>query len=65
MVIEINFLLYFLDVIFLQADPFGMKRGSLGSANPIITGVLPTVFGVIGFSLIVNLFNAGIRKKTN
>jgi len=63
MVIEINFLLYFLDVIFLQIDPFGIKRGTLGSANPIISGVIPSVFGVIGFSILINLFNAGIRKK--
>jgi uncharacterized membrane protein (DUF106 family) len=63
MVLELNFLLYILDVIFLQTDAFGFKRGSLGSANPIISGVIPSVLGVIGFSLLVNLFNAGIRKK--
>ena len=63
MVIELNFLLYLLDGVFLQADPLGIKRGPLGSANPIITGVIPTVFGVIGFSLLINLLNAGIRKK--
>lgn len=63
MVMELNFLLYFLDVVFLQVDPFGIKRGPLGSANPIITGVIPTALGVIGFSLLINLLNAGIRKK--
>jgi len=63
MVFEINFALYLLDLIFLQVDPLGIKRGSLGSADPIITGAIATVFGVIGFSVLVNLFNAGIRKK--
>ena len=63
MVIEFNFLLYILDMVFLQVDPFGIKRGPLGSATPIITGVIPSVFGVIGFSILINFFNAGIRKK--
>ena len=63
MVAELNFILYLLDTIFLQVDSFGIKRGPLGSANPIITGVIPSIFGVIGFSILINLFNAGIRKK--
>ncbi len=63
MVIEATFSLYLLDVIFLQVDPFGIRRGSLGSADPIITGAVPTILGVIGFSILINLFNAGIRKK--
>jgi uncharacterized membrane protein (DUF106 family) len=63
MTLELNFALYLLDLIFLQVDPLGIKRGSLGSANPMITGAIPTVLGVICFSIIINLFNAGIRKK--
>jgi len=63
MIMDLNFLLYLLDAVFLQADPLGIKRGPLGSANPIITGVIPTVLGVIGFSLLINLLNAAIRKK--
>ena len=63
MVFEVNFALYLLDLIFLQVDPLGIKRSALGSADPIITGAIATVFGVIGFSVLINLFNAGIRKK--
>lgn len=63
MSLELNFILYFLDSIFLQVDPFGIRSGPLGSADPIITGVIPSIFGVIGFSIIINFFNAGVRRK--
>ena len=61
---EINFILYFLDSIFLQGDIFGIRgEGPLGSADPIVKGMLPSAFAVIGFSILLNLFNAGVRKK--
>jgi uncharacterized membrane protein (DUF106 family) len=61
---ELNFILYFLDSIFLQGDIFGIRgEGPLGSADPIVKGMLPSVFAVIGFSIMLNLFNAGVRKK--
>ena len=61
---EINFILYFLDSIFLQGDLFGIRgEGPLGSADPIVKGMLPSAFAVIGFSIMLNLFNAGVRKK--
>ena len=61
---ELNFILYFLDSIFLQGDLLGIRgEGPLGSAEPIVKGMLPSVFGVIGFSIMLNLFNAGVRKK--
>ena len=62
--IELNFILNFLDSIFLQGDIFGIRgEGPLGSADPIVKGMLPAAFAVIGFSIMLNLFNAGVRKK--
>ena len=61
---ELNFILYFLDSIFLQGDIFGIRgEGPLGSADPIVKGMLSSAFAVIGFSIMLNLFNAGVRKK--
>jgi len=61
---ELNFILYFLDSIFLQGDLFGIRgEGPLGSADPIVKGMLLSAFAVIGFSIMLNLFNAGVRKK--
>jgi len=62
--IEFNFILNFLDLVFLQGDIFGIRgEGPLGSADPLVKGMLPSVFAVIGFSILLNLFNAGVRKK--
>ena len=52
----------FMDVI-LQGDLFGMSKGPLGSADPIVKGTIPSLFGILGFALLLNLFNSGIRKK--
>jgi len=62
--IEFNFILNFLDLVFLQGDLLGIRgEGPLGSADPLVKGMLPAVFAVIGFSIMLNLFNAGVRKK--
>jgi len=62
--IEFNFILNFLDLVFLQGDLFGIRgEGPLGTADPLVKGMLPSVFAVIGFSIMLNLFNAGVRKK--
>jgi len=62
--IEFNFVLNFLDLVFLQGDLFGIRgEGPLGTADPLVKGMLPSVFAVIGFSIMLNLFNAGVRKK--
>jgi len=62
--IEFNFILNFLDIIFLQGDLLGIRgEGPLGTADPLVKGMLPSVFAVIGFSIMLNLFNAGVRKK--
>jgi len=62
--IEFNFILNFLDLVFLQGDLLGLRgEGPLVSADPLVKGMLPSVFAVIGFSIMLNLFNAGVRKK--
>ena len=64
MIPELTFVFTLLDGIFLQGDFFGIGGGgALGSADPIIKGVIPTVFGILGFSILLNLFNAVIRRK--
>ena len=50
-------------MVFLQGDIFGIREGPLGSADPIVKGMLPSALAVIGFSIMLNLFNAGVRKK--
>jgi len=43
---EFNFILNFLDLVFLQGDLFGLRgEGPLGSADPLVKGMLPSVFG--------------------
>ena len=56
-------ILHFLDSVFLQGDLFGMNKGPLGSADPIIKGIIPSMFGILGFSIMLNLFNAVVRRK--
>ncbi len=63
MTMEFNFILHFIESIFLQGDFFGMREGPLGSADPIIKGMIPSMLGIMGFAILLNLFNAGIRKK--
>jgi uncharacterized membrane protein (DUF106 family) len=56
-------ILQFLESIFLQGDFFGLKQGPLGSADPIVKGMIPAMFGILGFAILLNLFNAVVRKK--
>jgi uncharacterized membrane protein (DUF106 family) len=60
---EFSFVLQFLDSIFLQNDLFGIRKGPLGSADPIIKGMLPSALGILGISIMLNLFNAAVRRK--
>jgi uncharacterized membrane protein (DUF106 family) len=57
------FVLQFLDIVFLQGDFFGFHRGPLGSADPLVKGMLPSALGILGISILLNLFNAGVRRK--
>jgi uncharacterized membrane protein (DUF106 family) len=62
--IEFNFILNFLDLVFLQGDMFGIRgEGPLGSPDPLVKGMLASCLAILGFSILLNLFNAGVRKK--
>ena len=63
MSLELITLLYLLDSIFLQGDLFGIRSGPLGSDNPIVVGIIPSLLGVIAISILINFFNAGVRRK--
>ena len=65
MIPEFTVALHFLDSVFLQGDLFGIREGPLGSADPIVKGILPSIFGILGFSIMLNLFNAGVREKNS
>jgi len=54
---DFNFILLFVH------DSLTEGRGALGSDDPIIQGVILSLFCVTGFGIILNLFNAGVRKK--
>jgi uncharacterized membrane protein (DUF106 family) len=54
-------ILGFLNSIYLQVP--GIGQNQLGSVNPWIKGVIPSTFGIIGIAVMLNLFNAAIRKK--
>jgi len=65
---EFDFLLFFLNSIFLEENGgifgfLGSGARSLGSDDPIIQGVIPSLFAVAGFGIMLNLFNALVRKK--
>ena len=60
---EFNILLNFIDAIFLQMDMFGMREGPLGTDDPMIKGVIASMFAVAAFGIVLNLLNSGIRRK--
>ena len=60
---DLSSIFLLLESIFLQGDLFGFQEGPLGTADPIVEGVIPSMVGIIGFALLLNLFNAGVRRK--
>ena len=64
--IDYNSILLFLDSVFLQGDDGGifgfMSKGrqALGSDDPIVKGIIPTLFAVTGFGILLNFFNATV-----
>ena len=60
---EFNFILNFIDVVLLQMDVFGMREGPLGSDDPMVKGIIASMFAVTGFGILLNLLNSGIRRK--
>jgi len=67
--LDFNFISFFLDNIFLQGDDGGIfpfmsqNRQALGSDDPLVKGVILTLFGVTGFGIALNIFNSIVRKK--
>ena len=60
---EFNLILNFIDAVFLQMDFFGMREGPLGTDDPMVKGVIASMFAVAGFGIVLNLLNSGIRRK--
>ena len=66
---EFDFILLFLDTIFLQEDDGGIfgfmtdRRDGLGSPDPMIKGMIASMFAVAGFGILLNFFNAAVRRK--
>ena len=54
---DFNFILLFVH------DSLTEGRQALGSDDPIIQGFILSLFCVTGFGIVLNLFNAGVRKK--
>jgi len=55
----------FNSILLFIHESFGEEGGRmmLGSDDPIIQGLILSMFVVSGFGIILNLFNAGVRKK--
>ena len=60
---DFNFILLFIESIPLQFDFFGGEKGALGSDDPIIKGLILSMFAVSAFGILLNIFNAAVRKK--
>lgn len=69
---DFNFVLLFLNSVFLEGDSGGgifgflgggSGRGALGSDDPLVKGLILSAFAVAGFGILLNLFNAAVRKK--
>lgn len=61
---DFNFILLFIESIPLQFDIFGGEnQQAMGSADPIIKGVILSLFAVSGFGILLNIFNSVVRKK--
>lgn len=69
MIENLDGILFFLNSAFLQGSDGGFfgflsqGRGALGSEDPIIKGIVPSLFGVAGFGIILNFFNSAVRRK--
>ena len=63
MSMEFGFILLFVENLFLQFDIFGGERGALGSDDPMVKGIIASMFGITGFGILLNIFNSAIRKK--
>ncbi len=60
---DLGFVVLFVDSVFLQFEFFTEQRGALGSDDPIVKGLIVSMFAVSGFGILLNIFNAAVRKK--
>ena len=62
---DFNFILLFIDSALLQLPDFlgGEGRMALGSDDPIVKGLIVTMFAVSGFGILLNIFNSVVRRK--
>ena len=62
---DFNFILLFIDSAILQLPEFlgGEGRMALGSDDPMVKGLILTMFAVTGFGILLNIFNSAVRKK--
>lgn len=60
---DLGFVLLFIDSAFLQFEFFTDQRGALGSDDPIVKGLIVSMFAVSGFGILLNIFNSAVRKK--
>src|SRR5215831_13099948 len=60
-IMEHNLIFDFINSVVLQIP--GLNRGPLGSANPIVKGMIPSAFGIMFIAIGLNLFNAIIKRK--
>lgn len=51
----------FLNMVSLQIP--GLSRGPMGSTDPIVKGMIPSVIGIMLIAIGLNLFNAMIKRK--
>jgi uncharacterized membrane protein (DUF106 family) len=51
----------FINTMVLQIP--GLSKGPMGSADPIVKGMIPAAFGIMGISIGLNLLNAIIKRK--
>jgi len=62
---DFNFILLFIDSAILQLPDFlgGEGRMALGSDDPMVKGLILTMFAVTGFGILLNVFNSAVRRK--
>ena len=62
---DFNFILLFIDSALLQLPDFlgGEGRMALGSDDPMVKGLIVTMFAVTGFGILLNIFNSAVRRK--
>ena len=62
---DFNFILLFIDSALLQLPDFlgGDGRMALGSDDPMVKGLIVTMFAVTGFGILLNIFNSAVRRK--